>query len=424
MSAQTKATLDGLYKDVYADDLSNLVPDFGILVKMIGFKPEKKTGRDYVKPVKLSNEHGFTYGSGLATLQDIISSDVDDAKVRGSSMTLRSGFSYDAAANMSSSRGSFETATKFRFKAMMESATHRLEAQMLYGSVGLGVADSSQDSVTVVVDTKNVVIPILPASWAAGVWAGQEGANISLFTTAADTPSAAEGASAVNQFEIASVNNSTKTITVITKDANEADALVIEIEAADYNIYFYGAFSNEMVGLRSIASNTGTLYGIPGASYGLWQGNTYSAGSAVLTLAKILAAINLAVAKGLRGPTCCLVSPASFADLSNAESGLRRYGAEKKGSRGMENIMFYGTSGPIEIVVHPMVKDGEAIAFPKDKAERIGATDLTFKTPGREEEMFQQSPTLTGYEVRLYSEQAIFLPAPSHCVYINNITPT
>jgi len=48
--AQTKSALDGLYKDVYADSLANLVPDFGIIVKMVAFAVSKKTGRDYVKP--------------------------------------------------------------------------------------------------------------------------------------------------------------------------------------------------------------------------------------------------------------------------------------------------------------------------------------------------------------------------------------
>jgi hypothetical protein len=61
------------------------------------------------------------------------------------------------------------------------------------------------------------------------------------------------------------------------------------------------------------------------------------------------------------------------------------------------------------------------MAFPKSKLERIGSTDLTFKTPGREEEMFQQSATQTGYEVRLYSEQSIFLPCPSFCVLFTGI---
>lgn len=48
--SQTKLALDGLYKDIYADKMDSLVPDFGILVKMIKFNPSKKTGRDYVKP--------------------------------------------------------------------------------------------------------------------------------------------------------------------------------------------------------------------------------------------------------------------------------------------------------------------------------------------------------------------------------------
>jgi hypothetical protein len=403
--AQTKAALDGLFKDVYADSMDNLVPDFGIIVKMISFSSAKKTGRDYVKPVKLSNEHGFTYGAGLQTLQGIISSDVDDAKVRGSSMTLLSGFSYDAAANMVSSRGAFETATKFRFSAMMESATHRLELQILYGGDGIGITDSTQDSVTAVVNTSQVLIPITPASWAAGGWAGQEGAFISLFTAAAGTASAVLGNDAsntVNKFELKAIDNAAKTITLATKDATEAGKLVVEIEAEDYDAFFFGSKSNEMVGLRSIVSNTGTLYGISGASYGLWQGNTYAVGSANLTLKKVLQGVNMAVSKGLRENVVVLVSPATYATMANDEAALRRYGAEKVGGRGAGNgLTFVGPSGQIEIIVHPMIREAEAIAFPKAKCERIGATDLTFKTPGREEEMFQQSATLTGYEVRL-----------------------
>ena len=426
MSAHTKSTLDGLFKEIYADKLDSLIPDFGILTKKIGFASAKKTGRYFIKPVKLTNEHGFTYGSGLATLQDIISSDVDDAKVQGASMTLRAGFSYDAAANMASSKGSFMSATKYKFKAMMESATHRLEAQLLYGGDGLGIADSSQDSVTAVVDTKNVVIPITVASWASGIWAGSEGAYVSLHTTAADVASAAEGgdsSNTVNKFEIASVSSADKTITVVTKDGTEAAALVVEIEAADYNIRWYGAISNEMVGLRSIISNTGTLFAVSGASYSLWQGNTYPVGAANLTLQKIYSGVNMAVGKGLMEEVVVLVSPATFATMAADEAALRRYNAEsKKGKNGFEALEFHGPSGKIEVVVHPMVREQEAMAFPIKRAERIGATDLSFNTPGRSDEMFLQMASSTGYECRLYSEQALFLPCPAKCVLFTGIS--
>lgn len=47
--AQTKAALDGLYKDVYGDSLDSLIPDFTVLLKMIPFRSSKKTGRDFVQ---------------------------------------------------------------------------------------------------------------------------------------------------------------------------------------------------------------------------------------------------------------------------------------------------------------------------------------------------------------------------------------
>jgi hypothetical protein len=317
---------------------------------------------------------------------------------------------------MASDKGSFETATKFRFKAMMESATHRLEAQMLYGGIGLGVTDSAQSATD---NDPDVVVPLTAAAWAAGIWAGQEGAQISLFTAAAGTPSAVDS----NKFTLVGVDNANKAITLKTSGTAAAAALVVEVDAADYDVFFNKAKGNEMVGLRSIVSNTGDLYGISGASYGLWQGNTFAVGTKALTLKLILQGINLAVSKGLREDAVVLVSPATYALLVNDEAALRRYGAEKVGGRGAsDGLMFIGPSGNIEVRVHPMVREAEAMAFPKGKAERIGATDLTFKTPGREEEMFQQSATLTGYEVRLYSEQSIFLPCPSHCVLFTGIS--
>ncbi len=46
---QTKAALDGLFKDVYGDSLKSLIPDFGILTKKIKFSTSEKLGRDFVQ---------------------------------------------------------------------------------------------------------------------------------------------------------------------------------------------------------------------------------------------------------------------------------------------------------------------------------------------------------------------------------------
>lgn len=423
--SHTKSTLDGLYKEVYGESLETLVPDFSILQKKIPFKTKKKTGDKYVEAVQLTNEAGFTYGAGLQALNGAVASSVDDARVSGAPMTLQTGFSYDAAANMASSAQAFQDYSSFRFKTMMAAASYRLELQMLYGNEGLGVADSGQDATTAVVNTNEVTVPILPASWAAGIWSGAEGSYVSLFTTAADTASAADGLDGtVNKFLVASVDTDAKTITLETTDGTEAAALVVEIEAANYNIFFHGSRTNEMTGLSSIASNTGTLWGIDGSTYSLWQGNTYGAGSAALTLAKIFSATTKAVGKGLAEDVTCLVSPTSFAGLNATESGLRQYNTtvdNKKAQRGAEEITFFGPNGKIEVISHPMIKDGEAIIAPLKSANRIGASDLSFKTPGRGEEIFLQMSGFTGFEVRLYSEQAIFMPCPSKAVKITGI---
>lgn len=394
---QTKALLDGLYKDIYAEKMDSLLPDFTYLMKKVPFSSAKKTGRDFVKAVKLTNEQGFTYGAGIQTLAGIISADVDDAKVRGTSLTLQTGFSYDAAANMASTKAAFIDATKFKFMAMMEAASYRLELQMLYGGSDLGTVDGAP---------VGDVVTISDSSWASGIWAGQEGAEVDVYDAAGTTLQVST--------TIESVDSAAKSITVGTGDG---------ASIADTDIFrFKNATGNEMTGLRSIVSNTGTLYGVSGASYSLWQGNTSAVGAANLTLKKIYEGISKAVGKGLMEDVSVLVSPATFSCLANDQASLRRYNAaSSKAENGFETIKFYGPNGGIEIVTHPLVKEGEAIAFPQKRCERIGSTDLTFNTPGKGDEMFQQLASQTGYECRLYSEQSIFMPCPAKGVLFTGI---
>jgi hypothetical protein len=409
MAAHEKSTLDGLYKDVYGDSLESLVPDFGILTKKISFSTAKKTGRDFVVAVKLSNEHGFTYGSGLAPLAGIISSDVEDAKVRGSSFTLQTGFSYDAAANMvAGGKEAFISGTKFKFMAMMESATARLEQQIVYGGLGLGTMSDSTN-----VDSTHTTIQISAASWAPGTWSATEGAALDVYN--GNTKVNTNGPVTVD-----SVDAVAKTVTVsgVLADITAIDALA----AGAYSVEYAGSHNNEMVGLRSIAASTGSLYGV-GGSYGLWKGNVVAAGAVNLTLKKIYQSLVPAIGKGLLEDVTCLVSPATFATLANDEASLRQYNTQaKKADRGFGEIEFTGANGKISVLAHPMAREGEAILFPENRAERIGATDLTFKTPGREDEMFLQMAGHTGYECRLYSEQALFLPCPAKCTVITGIS--
>ncbi len=407
-AANTKLSLDGLMKDVYGDKLDNLRPDFGVLVGKIGFRNAKKTGRDYVESVQLTHEHSVTYGAGLQTLANIVPSIVDDAKIRGSAMTLRTAFSYDAAANMTSSEGAFIDATKFKFQNLMESATYRLELQMLYGSSELGVVASA--------DNTAKTITINAATWAPGIWAASEGAPVSIYNAAGSVLRATAS--------VVSVSGATRVL-ALTPGTDLSTVVATD------RVIFAGSLGNEMVGLRSIAaagtaSGPAALYGITSSAYTMWQGNVSPVGAANLTLKKIYDGLVPAVGKGLMEDVVVLVSPATFSTLANDEAALVRYTGTKgptKGERGENAIKFTGANGSIEVVIHPMVREQEAIAFPIKRAERVGASDLSFKTPGYgSDEMFHQLPDQTGFECRLYSEQSIFLPAPAKCVLFTGIS--
>ena len=63
----TPAQLDGLFKEIYADKIINLIPDTAKLVKRIPFvSADKENGNNYNQPVVLSNEHGMSFGSSSA----------------------------------------------------------------------------------------------------------------------------------------------------------------------------------------------------------------------------------------------------------------------------------------------------------------------------------------------------------------------
>jgi hypothetical protein len=347
----------------------------------------------------------------LAALAGVISSNVDDAKVRGSSFTLQTGFSYDAAANMvAGGKEAFISGTKFKFMAMMEAATQRLEQQLIYGGLGLG---TMTDSTNVNATTTDLLISA--ASWAPGAWAGTEGAQVDVYN--GNTKVNVNGALTVASIDAVSSQKKVQ-VTGAAADITLVDAL----SAGSYTVKYTGSHDNEMVGLRSIASSTGSLYGV-GGSYGLWKGNSVDVGAANLTLKKIYQGLVPSIGKGLMEDVVILVSPATFATQANDEASLRQYNTQsKKAERGFGEIEFTGANGAITVLAHPMAREGEAIAFPIARAERIGSTDLTFKTPGREDEMFLQMPGHTGYECRLYSEQSIFLPAPAKCTLFTNIS--
>lgn len=420
----TITKLDGLFKEQYANDIINLIPEVAKLTKLIKFvDSSKENGGKYHQPVIVSAEQGVTYAnadSGAFELEGSITMSTKDAQVTGNQMVLRSAMSYEVAAKASNNKKAFVKATSLQMDNMLESATKRLEIAYLYGQSGLG----ESDTVTAGGTSTQVVLTLVPGSWSTGIWSGMKGAALNLYLTSNDTlVNGSDPRDAAATLTVISIDAAAKTITCSASSAGNATAFISAGATANCNIFFRDSHDKEMAGLRKIMTNTGVLFNIDAATVDLWKSNTKTYSSGTLTFARVLACTNLAVQRGLDEKVVVLVNPSTWSDLASDLAALRRFDSSyssKKGETGVEGLLYHGQNGDIEIVSHNIVKEADCFIFPPNRCKRIGAQEVSFNTPGLESEgkIFMQMGNNAGYEYRLYTDQAIFLETPPRAVFV------
>lgn len=412
----TVSTANGLFKTVYAKKLIKAVPDFAVLQKLVPFaQQDKEIGAYFECPISLSHEAGFTYNGtagGVVQLKAAANAVIKPAQVYGSELVLRTQLS-NLFITRASSKGekAFEKATAFKVFDMNNSMRKRLEIAMLYGQSGVGTVESVTDLGSSVAE-----IVITEATWAGGIWAGAEGARLDSFTTT--TKNNASGV-----LTITKVDSDNRKLTV-TYTGTLAD----EVDASD-ELYFESANAgssnfNEMAGLKKIISNTGTLFNIDAATYSLWKGTSVSSVGA-LTHAKLQTYVARAVNKGLMEKCIVLVSPKGWGALNSDMSALRMFDSSystKKGDNGFESLEFHSQNGALEVMAHPLVKDGDCFILPQDAIQRIGSVDVQFGLPGGDDKYFTWLPEYNAVELRCMSDQAVFLDRPAQAVYLSGIT--
>lgn len=400
--ANTLDTLNGLFKEVYAKDIVDLIPDGVKLLQKIPFaKKDATLGNFYHQPVVLGLEHGVTFagaGDDAFQLNDAVPGQLKDAQVRGTALVLRSVMGLQSASRSAEGGAkAFKQATKFLVGNMLRSVTKKLEIEMLYGQVGYA---------TLAVSGATNTIAIPAAEWAPGIWAGAEKMPIEQRTS---------GGTLVKSMNVVSVDFDNKSITV--------DGVATAITAGDV-LWHKGAYGNEFAGIHKIITNTGVLFGIDASQYTLFKGNTYSAASAALSFAKIQDAVAKAVEKGLDNDVMVIVNPNSWSDLLTDQAALRMYDSSYSPSlseNGSKELKFHGQNGVIEIVPSIYCKQGFAYVISTDEMMRIGSADVTFKRPGQGDNFFRELENHAGYELRCYTDQALFCHAPGKNVLISNI---
>jgi hypothetical protein len=286
---------------------------------------------------------------------------------------------------------------------MQESFAHRLECNLLYGQRGLGTVSSNTSGALLITN----------ATWAPGIWSGMKDAVLEAFDGVTGTDSQHNA-----DLTISSVDLANKTITVTGTNAAVVANDVLFFKGSRTTTAF-----NEAAGIDKILANTGTLFNISASTYEMWKAASYSVGGAI-SRAGILLACNKAVGNGLMEDVALIISPAKWAVLMNDEASLRQYDAGYNGEKsenGSSKLVFHNVNGSIEIISHPMVKEGEAFLVPLKRVKRVGSSDVTFKLPGMDD-LVAQVNDQNAFEVRMYSDQAVFIECPARCVKLSGIT--
>lgn len=404
-------TLNSHFKEVYADKIVDLIPEGVKLYNSIPFiGADKQNGLDYVQPVSLGLEHGFTYGGNGGTafsLNNAVASNHERAQIRGHEMVLRSFLSVGAASRSQNGKGAFVQETKFIVENMLKSFVRRLEVQLMYGQSGIGIVES-------VSGAGDTVLKIEDHEWAAGIWSGSEDMPIDIY----------DGSSTLAA-NVVSYDFDAKTVTI--------DVAADPVNDVGATIYYKGARTNEFAGLHKIITNTGPLFNIDASAYSLWKGNVVEVGidfagdEARISFAKIEEGIARAMEKGLADEeTCVILNPKNWTDLLTEQVAKRQFDSsysDAKLKNGARELEFVGQAGLITIKSSIYCKEGYAYMICEKDFMRIGSSDITFERPGLGDKFLKLMEGFNGYEMRAYTDQALFTCCPGKTVLFTYIKP-
>lgn len=443
MSQQSNDIQVQLFKKVYGG-LHDLTDKKMLLAREIPWSQNSMVGDEYKEAFVLSAEVGFTIAGqdqDAFTINPAIAGAVRQSGIKPYQTVLSSvlpwGF-MSRAANGNDAKA-FYNSTKHVMQNHIRSHSRLKEILRLYGqsaqklgyvtfaptgtiyrgatytgpgNVTLTRSDGSTITFTAGINVAEKAILLAPGNYAAGIWVGMNGAIVKQVDTATNT-----------------VVASGKLV------GTDADLGIIYVDftpvaatsTTSHNLCYDGMEDNkEMVGIKKILQNTGTLFGISAAQFELWRSNVLRLGQKRLSLKAIQVAVMQAVNRGgLEEPLSILVSPRVFAYMVNDEAALRRYDASynKDAKNGFEAIEFYAANGVNKIIPYRYVMEGDAFGLKFDDWVRSGSSEVSFSIPGMSQEVIFPLENQAGYVVRSYSDEYIICRQPAHQFLITDIDP-
>lgn len=413
-TTNTLSVMDGFFKEIYGDELVNTCSSTTICADMFKFSQKDRMGETYNVPVLLTNEHGVTAVSstgGVVALKASVAGTMKNAQVAGSQRILRSALDYATINRSATSKSAFGDAVGAIVKNMVQSLQKERELEIIYGGSGLGKT-STGEATTSVTET----VTMTAATWATGIWAGSEGKKINFYDGAAVVSS---GADAI--FTIVSIDIVAQKI-VVSGSSTGCTALhsALITTGVALDIFGDGYYGVESLGLdKLISTQTGTVLGIASGTYANWRGSTYTI-TATLDLAEFLGAMALAAGRGLESDAVALMSLTRWNELQSELAAKRTYDVsfnKTKTTAGGEALEIFSANGMVACHPHRLIKANDTFIVPKNNVKRVGATDITFKTPGEDAgRIFFHLPDYNAVELRAMYDLGLIIETPAQCV--------
>jgi hypothetical protein len=393
-----------IHKVAYGEGVPELVPDLAHVQRDIKFSTAELMGDYFEQAVRLALPGGFTRlagdgSAGVTTLAGAVAGTQKKAKVYGYQLILQDQISYeDLAKAAKAGPQAYKKATALFWEGMQLSMRKMLEIMCLYGNSGIGKISGYTGG--------DPSITIAESDWAPQIWAGFEGATLSIMN---GTTSTERG-----EANIVSVDIDNRKITL---------SGTVSGATANDIVYFKDGYGAEMYGLYSILSNTGQLFNISASTYANWKSAAQTV-SGPFSFQMLKKGLSKGSAKGLMGDITVYCSDGAFDDLTGDIHQLRQVDKSevRRIELGNEEVLY--TRGGVKALVkpHSMVKNGHALGVTTKNAKRIGAADFQFGIPGSDERIWFDLETKNGKEGRAYTHQAIFVEQPGVCVYWSSIT--
>lgn len=404
-TTETLAALEGDIKVVYGQDLIQVLPDSAPCQAKWPLSQSAEfpmVGEYFSALIGLQFPWGFSFqGNGTEntdtnqTLGEALAGQTKPAQIYPCMTVLTDNLSYfilDRAPKSNSTQAVLSALT-YTGKQMAIIMRNVLELQILHGRQGIGNVSAATTG------GGPYVVSLDPNSTSPGILSLLIGARLQFMQS--DNTSARTANSTSNYLTVSAVDfvssTTVYTVTVTATGTTNIAAVTttdlmyiagtrgINVASSDTNVPQY-----EQIGLGyQLNATTGTdVFNIDKALYPGWVANKIGSIGTFSPSILMQAAQKSLSRGGEMGNYTAICSPAQWAVLNSALATNETYNQQAPSfamskKTGTDEIIIKHGGITIEVMAHPLQKDGQFYVVPDDQVKRIGSVDLTFAIPGR-----------------------------------------